>query len=171
MNKEHRTACAFITKGNAAFCRGEKACQITILSNCLMIPTFASLLKYIRVPFWGLSSLHVCHQRGQARGHPSCGSPAGDRTGELREHRSLHILPPSKSPHLPPLLSAADKTCRVCRRLPSFTRRFPTPPTSLPGEEFGEGERSVPPAAGLFCKACCDAFRELHVVTLSQDFT
>lgn len=35
---------------------------------------------------------------------------------------------PAKSPHLPPLLSAADKTCHVCRQLPSLQDDSPLPP-------------------------------------------
>lgn len=35
---------------------------------------------------------------------------------------------PLKISHLPPLLSAADKTCHVCRRLPSFQDDSPLPP-------------------------------------------
>lgn len=93
--------------------------------------------------------------------------------GELRGHESLHILPPRNLP-TSHLLSAADKTCHVCRRLPSLQDDSPLPPPPIherSAQDFGEGERSVPPAVGLFCKACSDAFRELHVVTLSQDFT
>lgn len=63
--------------------------------------------------------------------------------GELRGHENLHILSPSKSPHLPPLLSAADKPCHVCRRLPGFGDDSPLPPPATrerSAQDFGEGE-------------------------------
>lgn len=139
-----------------------------------MIPTFASLLRYIRVPFWGLSSLHVCHQRGQARGHPGCWSPGRDRTGELRGHQSLHILPPRNLPtsHFFYQLLTRLAMCVGGSQAYKMIPRSPHLPSTRGALRIsGRGECSVPPAAGLFCKACSDAFRELHVVTLSQDFT
>lgn len=54
--------------------------------------------------------------------------PWGRQDGELRGHASLQVLPPQNLPTSHLFLSAADKTCHVCRWLPSLQDDSPLPP-------------------------------------------
>lgn len=173
VNKEHRTACAFITKGNAAFVEG-KSMSDYYYKQSLNDPYLCVTAEVHPSPFLGSLLTARVSPMGPSPWPSWLLEPWKRQDGGATWAPEPPHSSPSKSPHLPLLLSAADKTCHVCRRLPSLQDDSPLPPPPIherSAQDFGEGEHSVPPAAGLSCKACSDAFRELHVVTLSQDFT